>query len=431
MTPVPTTAGARLLNILQVRFTPHFVSLPAATLTRFSPASVGQRLLKVAGYTVVRLLGNLFQPIRNRQSLHGATWLYVVSANNVEALRFAERGLAGAMLVAGQGKNVGRYGDTVNRLPLRRKILYYGQLPAVWQHLRGAVGVPAFRFFDLVFAAIGYYEVYRRALRHYQPRAVIFANDHNDDARALLLACHAEGVPTAYVQHASVSRWFPPLGFNLSLLEGQHALDTYRQCGPVAGRVELVGMPKADAFISRRNTAPAVRRVAIAANLLDPTDGLVAALDALLPTLPELAFTFRAHPGDSRDFVGLLGERHPRLAFSDARTENVFDFLTRHDALVAADTSTHLEATLLNLACIYYRFGASRGYTDDYYGYVQHGLVDAADSVAELRDRLRGLARAKPVAIYQRAAYYCATLGTDNDGHAEALACRHLSAWID
>jgi hypothetical protein len=428
--PVPPTRAARLRDILQLRFTPLFRELPAATLSRISPAHPLRRLLKTLGYAVVRLVGNVFNPIRNPEPLGGAVWLYVVSQNNVDALRFVREGLADSVFVAGQGKSIGRYGTVVNRLSLRRKLLYYGQLPGVWWALRKTEGAAAWRFFDLIFAAIGYYEVYRRALRHYRPRAVVFANDHNDDARALLLACRAEGVPTAYIQHASVSRWFPPLSFDLSLLEGQHALDTYRECGPVTGQVALVGMPKADAFVTRRNKAMRVTRVAIAANLLDPTDGLIAAVDALLPALPHLQFTFRAHPGDTRDFRTLLAARHPRLQFSDARTETVFDFLLRHDALIAADTSTHLEATLLNLASIYYRFGASRGHTDDYYGYVRHGVVEMASELPDLIQSLQLLAKQKLSDYFTRAQYYCATLGSENEGHSEALALSLLAEWL-
>ncbi len=427
---VPPTRTARLRDILQLRFTPLFRELPVATLDRISPVSAARRLIKIIGYAAVRLVGNIFQPIRNPEPLGGAVWLYVVSQNNVDALRFVRQALPETVFVAGQGKMLGRYASTVNRLSLRRKILYYGQLPGVWWGLRKTEGAAAWRFFDLIFVAIGYYEVYRRALRHYRPRAVVFANDHNDDARALLLACRAEGVPTVYIQHASVSRWFPPLGFDLSLLEGQHALDTYRECGPVAGQVALVGMPKADAFVPQRNHAPQVTRVAIAANLLDPTDGLLAALDALLPALPHLQFTFRAHPGDTRDFRTLLAQQHPRLQFSDARTETVFDFLVRHDALIAADTSTHLEATLLNLASIYYRFGASRGHTDDYYGYVRNGVVEAVSDLPTLLRHLKDLSRTKPEAYFKRATYYCATLGSPEDGYSEALALKHLAKWL-
>ena len=420
--------AARLRDILQLRFTEIYAGMPAPVLNGISPASPLRRLARVAGYAGLRLVGHVFQPVKNSDKLAGAVWLYVVSANNYEALRFIREARADAVLVAGQGKNIGRYGRAVNRLSLRRKILYYWQYTAALLGLHRLVGRRATRFFDLIFYAIGYYEVYRRALRHYRPQAVIFANDHNDDARALLLACRAEGIPTAYVQHASVSTNFPPLAFDLSLLEGQDALDKYRQCGPVHGRVELVGMPKADAFLAQRNTAPQVRRVAVACNLLDELPALAATLAYLLRTLPELTFTLRPHPADRRDFTALR-QALPALQWSNPQQDNVFQFLQSHDALVAADTSTHLEATLLNVASVYYRFSPSPTLAD-YYGYAAHGLSEWAHSHEELAAALRRLAQHKPLDLYHRAAYYNATLGTPAEGHSRALALRRLSEWL-
>ena len=414
--------------MLQLRFTNLFARLPASVLASISPANPLRRLARVAGYAALRLLGHVFQPVHNPQQLRGAVWLYVVSANNYEALKFIQEARPEAVLVAGQGKNIGRYGGVVNRLSLRRKLLYYWQYPAVLLGLYREVGGRALRFFDLVFYAIGYYEVYRRALRHYRPRAVVFANDHNDDARALLLACRAEGVPTAYVQHASVSTNFPPLAFDLSLLEGQDALDKYRLCGPIQGRVELVGMPKADAYLARRNMAPHVRRVAVACNLLDELPALVETLAFLLRELPDLAFTLRSHPSDRRDFAALR-QALPTLQWSDPQRENVFEFLQTHDALVAADTSTHLEAVLLNVASVYYRFSPISTISD-YYGYAAHGLSEWAHTLPELAAALGRLARHKPLDLYRRAAYYNATLGTADEGRSQAVAMSRLNEWL-
>ncbi|MCB2379184.1 hypothetical protein LGH70_16415 [Hymenobacter sp. BT635] len=398
-------------------------------MAKISPASPLRRLAKVLGYAALRLVGNVFRPIRNPEQLQGAVWLYVVSQNNYEALHFIREALPSSVLVAGQSKQIGRYNQQVNRLSLRRKLLYYWQYPAVLWALHKTEGQRAWRFFDLVFNAIGYYEVYVRALRHYQPRAIVFANDHNDDARALLLAARACGVPTAYVQHASVSTNFPPLGFDLSLLEGQDALDKYRQCGPVHGRVELVGMPKADTFLAQKNRSPEVRRVGLAINTLDETEAVTAALHYLLREFPALTFTLRPHPGDGRDF-GFLTRQYPELQFSDARQQNVFEFLGQQDALIAADTSTHLEAVLLNVASLYFRFG-THGVADDYYGYVAHGLSERAYSLPELGELLRRYQEHKPTDLYRRAAYYNATLGTPEEGHSQQRAVRLLAEWLD
>ncbi len=426
---VPPTPAARLRDILQLRFTPLFAALPARMLEPISPASPWKRLLKMAGYAGLRLVGNVFRPIRNPEELRGKVWLYAVSQNNYDSLHFLREARPDTVLVAGQSKQLGRYNQQVNRLSLRRKLLYYGQLPDVYRALRRTEGEQAWRFFDLIFNAIGYYEVYRRTLRHYRPRAVVFANDHNDDARALLLACHAEGVPTACVQHASVSTNFPPLGFDLSLLEGQDALDKYHQCGPVRGRVALVGMPKADSFLATKNEQLQVQRVGVACNTLDTTEAITETLAYLLREFPGLTFTFRAHPGDLRDF-SFLRRQHPQLLLSDARQQNVFEFLQQQDALVAADTSTHLEATLLNLASIYFRFG-THAVADDYYGYVAHGLVPRAATLPELAALLRGYQRHKPMDLYRKATYYNATLGTPDEGRSQQRAARLLHEWLE
>lgn len=418
----------RLRDILQLRFTNIFAGMSPAALAGISPANPLKRLARMLAYTALRLVGHLFQPVKNRADLQGAVWLYAVSANNCEALEFIQASRPDAVLVAGQGKNIGRYNDAVQRLSLRRKLLHYWQYPLVLIGLLRSEGPRAWRFFDLIFYAIGYYEVYGRALGRHRPRAVVFANDHNDDSRAMLLACRAEGIPTAYVQHASVSTYFPPLSFDLSLLEGQDALDKYRRCGPVRGRVELVGMPKADAYLARRNQAPRVRRVGLACNIHDPLAALADALAYLTKAFPALTFALRAHPSDTRDF-GPLRRQLPQVLWSDARRENVFEFLENQDALVAADTSTHLEATLLNVASVYYRFGTNP-LSNDYYGYVAHGLVPRAATLPALGALLGALAERKPAGLYRRAAYYNATLGTPDVGHSRELALRHLGEWL-
>ncbi|QIX63051.1 hypothetical protein HER32_18480 [Hymenobacter sp. BT18] len=429
MATVLAAATARLRNILQLRFTDLFAQLPAHTLEGISPANPLRRLAKMAGYAGLRLVGNVFKPIRNPEQLRGALWLYVVSQNNYDALHFIREARPDSVLVAGQSKQIGRYNQKVNRLSLRRKLLYYWQFPLVLLGLLRAVGGRAWRFCDLIFSAIGYYEVYRRALRHYRPKAVVFANDHNDDARALLLACRVEGIPTVYLQHASVSTNFPSLEFDLSLLEGQDALDKYRQCGPVRGAVELVGMPKADAFLAHRNRKSNIQQVGLACNLLDDLAAIAQVVAYLQQELPDLSVTLRPHPSDNRDFTQLK-RQHPQLRISDARGQTVFEFLAQHDALIAADTSTHLEATLLNLASIYFRMGSPASF-DDYYGYVAHGLIDRADTLPELGNTLRAYQKYKPADLYLRATYYNATLGTPDEGRSKEVALRKLVDWLE
>ena len=116
----PHTLTERLRDILQLRFTDIFAALSPAALAAISPANPLKRLVRVLGYAGLRLVGNIFQPIKNRDDLHSKVWLYVVSANNYDALAFLAEARADAVLVAGQAKNIGRYNAAVTRLSLGR-----------------------------------------------------------------------------------------------------------------------------------------------------------------------------------------------------------------------------------------------------------------------------------------------------------------------
>ncbi|KAA9346202.1 hypothetical protein F0P94_01620 [Adhaeribacter soli] len=408
-----------------MRFQPIFSALPADALNKISPNNFFRRFLKVALYTGGRLLSNLFSAAPKNEDLHGKIWLYVVSQNNYDALQFLKENLPETVFVAGQNKQIGRYNQQVNRLSLRWKLFH-----TLWLFFPVFIGLykihgrKALRFFDLIFISIGFYEQYLKHLKKYRPKAVVFANDHNDDSRAMLLAADTLNIPTIYIQHASVSTAFPPLEFSLSLLEGQDALNKYKQCGPISGEVKFIGMPKADKFLQYRNFKPKAENIGIAGNTLDHYEGLKETLTSLTRHFPELHFTFRSHPGDTRDFT-FVNELGRNATVSDPKTETVFEFLKNQDVIIAADSSIHLEAALLNIPGIYYRFGESN-FTFDYYGYVKQGLILYAANSDTLFKALQEYKMQRPE-VYKKAAYYNATIGTETEGKSDELALKALA----
>ncbi|KAA5544890.1 hypothetical protein F0145_13880 [Adhaeribacter rhizoryzae] len=406
-----------------MRFTDAFAKLPPATLQAISPNSVLGRLRFIILYTGGRLFLNIFLPVRKPENIKGKIWLYVVSKNNYESLHFLQNKLPDSVFVAGQNKEIGIYNQKVNRLSTRFKFLYYYKfLPLNWGLYR-LKGKRALRFFDLIYVATGYYELSIRYLQKYKPAAIIFANDHNTDPRALLLAANKLNIPTVYIQHASVSTSFPPLQFSLSLLEGQDALDKYQQCGPVTGEVKLIGMPKADKYLTQKNLSTTIRRVGIAANIIDEIQPIKALLEALFQALPDIIFTLRPHPGDKRNF-NFVKEFGANIRFSDGKKEQAFDFLKQQDALIAADSSIHLEATMLNILCFYYRFNTTE-FIPDYYGYAQNGLVEEVKDANQLINLLRKYQNHRPL-VYERARYYNAVLGTEYEGRSHELATTYI-----
>lgn len=405
-------------NILHLHFSEGFYQLPESAKAAVSPTSPLKRLLKMAGYTVVRLLGNLFKQVEQPEKLQGKVWLYVVSQNNYDSLQFLKEGLPDTVFVAGQSKNIGKYNQAVIRISLRRKILYYYKFIPLYLEFLKYKKQSTLRFADVLYDAVGFYEVYLAKLKKYKPRAIVFANDHNADARAMLLAAKATGIKTVYIQHASVTPIFPPLQFDLNLLEGQDALDKYKQCGPITSRVELVGMPKADSFAKFRNRSQSINRIGIGCNLMDSTEEIVHVAKQLARDFPEVEIILRPHPRDNRNFQNLI--QGPNISFSNSRQESTFDFLKEIDVLLSGNSGIHLEAVLLNVWAIYYNMNRSEK-LHDYYGFIRKGLVDAAGSYTELHKLLQFHIQNKPE-VYHRAKYFNATVGSPYDGKSSELA---------
>ncbi|MDX5437522.1 MAG: hypothetical protein LPK03_10030 [Pontibacter sp.] len=414
-------------NILHLHFSEGFHQLPESAKATVSPATPGKRLLRMVVYTLARLVGNLFKQVEQPDKLKGKVWLYVVSQNNYDSLHFLKEGLPDAVFVAGQSKHIGKYKHAVNRISLRRKILYYYKfLPLYFEFLKYKE-VSTKRFTDILYDAIGFYEVYRSKLQKYKPAAIVFANDHNADARAMLLAAKSLGIKTAYIQHASVSPIFPPLDYDLSLLEGQDALDKYKLCGPITGRVELVGMPKADAFVPFRNRNQSINRIGIGCNLMDATEEVVQTVGQLAQNFPEVTFILRPHPRETRDFKALLPAL-PNIAFSDSRQEPTFEFLKSIDALLSGNSGIHLEAVLLNVWSVYFNMNRNEQ-LHDYYGFIEKGLVEEAVTFDDLHQLIRQHLHNKPE-VYFRAKYFNATVGTAHDGRSGELALKYIQEFI-
>ncbi len=382
----------------------------------------------MAGYTLVRLIGNLFKKVEQPQKLQGKVWLYVVSQNNYDSLRFLKDGLPNAVFVAGQSKEIGKYNQAVARISLRRKVLYYYKFfPLYFQFIKYKK-LSTNRFTDILYDAIGFYEVYLSKLQKYKPAAIVFANDHNADARAMLLAAKAAGIKTAYIQHASISPIFPPLDYDLSLLEGQDALDKYKLCGAITGRVELVGMPKADTFIKYRTYNQSIKSIGVGCNLMDATEEIIALASQLANDFPEVTVILRPHPRDNRDFEKILGS-YPNTRFSDSRQVPTFDFLKDLDVLLSGNSGIHLEAVLLNVWSIYFNMNRSEK-LHDYYGFIQKGLIDEAATYGQLQSMLQQNLTNRPH-VYKRAQYFNAVIGSPYDGKSSELALKHLKEFIN
>ena len=80
------------------------------------------------------------------------------------------------------------------------------------------------------------------------PTALVTANDHSPARVATSMVMKAAGVPRIYLQHAEVTRLFPPLDFEFNVLRNLKSLHTYEALGAVDRSTIYVIPRQSDAF---------------------------------------------------------------------------------------------------------------------------------------------------------------------------------------
>ena len=342
----------------------------------------------------------------------GAVLAFVTTSNQWDAIRpvtdrLDEAVVVGAVYVEGDAP-----------YPLGSAFLYaLPFFPIVFFHYLKAKGYKRLSHraaFHEYWAAYGHYVVAVRLLRRLAPSAVLVANDHVMWTRTLVQAAREQGIPTCYLQHASVTENFPPLSFDYAFLDGADALVKYDAAGPSTTRVFLTGTPKFDRYYSGINTNDRVGAIGICTNLLDPVPRVRALCAHLRARFPDLPIVLRPHPGDKRQALWQRFVADYGLALSDSKNEHAFAFLQRIDAIVAGDSNVLLEAALMDVFALYYDFSQAQ---KDYYGFIRNGLVAYTARPEEVEALLRDLRAHKP-SVRARSRYYCATVETAFDGRS-------------
>jgi len=239
--------------------------------------------------------------------------------------------------------------------------------------------------------------------------------------RATLSAAKFLGIPTVYIQHASITEKFPSLDVDYALLEGIDTLEKYEKIGVSDSKVYLIGMPKLDKYMKFLNTSKSVKTLGVCVNKLDSFEEVSRLVDSIRLRIPEISIIFRPHPADTEKFFlwKRLSEKYS-LQYSDPTVEDSFYFLSRIDAIVAGDSNILLEAVLLDVYPLYFSFS---DYCRDYYGFVKHGVVKHYANENELIDRLVELKKQKP-GVREKAKRYCHVIGTVNDGKSVTMAAK-------
>lgn len=271
-----------------------------------------------------------------------------------------------------------------------------------------------------------------RLLSSIKPKYVIVSNDHNISNRSLLALARNRGCITVYMQHASVSSVFPALNVDYAFLDGMSAYETYLQCernqpdsDPLleSRQVILSGQKKA---LSRRISSKESAVVGLAVNALDSLRDLGDFVKQM--TEQGIKLTVRWHPGLGPKIVESLKlELAPyQVQYSNPRTENVNDFLNNTCALIAGNSSIHLEAALCGVPTFYYEISATD--IPDYYGYAKHRLAVPAADVKQLTEMLNDVLKGIMEVDGDAVRYYSSTFGTEWEGREGELVASTLAA---
>ncbi|MCI0537721.1 MAG: hypothetical protein L0Z50_21105 [Verrucomicrobiales bacterium] len=328
---------------------------------------------------------------------------------------------------------LGEYVKDTERFPmLAAYCISFFLLPLVLWKYFGAAGYrrESFSFiFDLYWLLPGYYLTAYMWMKRKQPSILVLANDHSMQPRVLRQIAYELKIRTVYLQHASVMERFPPLDFDLALLDGYAAAKAYDQAGRSRSQVFLVGITMADQHVRKPNLRSGVETVGVCVGSLEPLERVDDLCRRIRDQFPGLELRLRPHPAEAHDRLRawhVLTERY-RMKFSDAKHEISFDYLQGCDLVIASDSGILLEAALLNVFPLYFDFP---NLNLDFYGFERYGLTEycaEVDGACAQLERLRGH---RPD-VRQRTGPFCASVNTRYFGKSSQVASLLLAQYAN
>jgi hypothetical protein len=343
----------------------------------------------------------------------------VWSLNQQRAIEPVISGLVGSRLFSLHRKIRGPLFP--NAMAYRMSIPFLGHVLKLRRRATGYRRIGFDHAFDKYWLTYGYYRASLIVLRRLRPKLILLSNDHVMETRTLAHAAAQLGIATAYIQHASVTKAFPPLAFKLAFLDGRDAAEKYDQPTQGRPRVFLTGIPRADSARKHVRTRVALRRLGICVNVLDPIDAVSAFVTDLQLAAPHLTIVLRSHPADNRPW----GSIFPGLERSDATSEPPFDFLDNVDAIVTGPSNIALEAALVGVRPVFVDFG---GLHRDHYGFVERGLCQRVETAEQTLQAFTAKLSSESDSVPLRA--YCATIGTTYDGRSSELVQELITEYL-
>ncbi len=264
----------------------------------------------------------------------------------------------------------------------------------------------------------GHFVVSYLRIRKLSPKSLLISNDHVFWTCTIAKVARTLNIPVIYMQHAPVTRNFPPLTCDYAFLNGRDALDKYKHAGISSHTtVFLTGIPKFDKYSDEYNSSNRVEHIGICTNRLDPIDKAEKVVKLICDIDATIDLWLRPHPADNRRKVWRKLSDDYGVAFSNPEKEESFAFLDKVDAIIAGQSGIHLEACLMNVIPISFDFSNMGG---DRYEFDKFGLTKTVEDTEGLKKIIKQYTVVRPD-VRSNAKRYCETIDTHMFGKSSKL----------
>ena len=212
--------------------------------------------------------------------------------------------------------------------------------------------------------------------RHPLPKAMkvlCVASDHAPVCQCLLFIASDTGCKTCYIQHAPVTKYFPPLEYDLSVLHDQASAQAYEGAAQRTGAkvsTQIVFLsPFQDEFEPPHLGEPPYT-VGIALSFLPNVPRVTRLVDELVAHPSVQRVVLRKHPRCALDLAHLTRHEIASLQSKDEKADAFFDQV---DVVLVPNSGVTIEA--LHRGRPTFFTPGTDDLPDDYYGFVANGIL--------------------------------------------------------
>lgn len=226
----------------------------------------------------------------------------------------------------------------------------------------------------------------RTMLTDVRPGAVVVSSDTNPDEIAFVAAARGLAIPTVFIAHAYPSPFSPPLRFDLSILEGEAAVDSRRARGAIRGEVVLLGVEGESRPLDPRRFSAARPVIGLCLPKVVDWPILSAVVRDCREAFDAREVLIRWHPSMLELVESPIARASTAGATTTASGESLHDFALRCDWIVAdANSNVHLQVLKLGIPTVAVDgLAVMAAGRSDLYGFCAHRIL--FPPVASLRD---------------------------------------------